>query len=283
MTAKPKTTEIANIEQRNSSSVLTPMELLTRAVDAGATVEVLAGLMDLQERYERAQERREASQSLKDFDAAISAAKAEIPVIVKNAQGHNYKYADFAAIASVVDPILSKHGLQYRFRTQQVDKDIFVTCVLFGHGHKEETTLSGTADTTGQKNAIQSLGSTLTYLQRYTLVQMLGLATAKDDDGRLSGKTINTDAATDEQVMEIYKLLGKAEKDRVALCKHLGIDALENMTVATYEQAKAAIAARKKRIADAKKEADAAAARVQEAAKGKAGIEQPVTEDGEIL
>src|ERR1700740_2678956 len=123
----------------------------------------------------------------KEFDAAIAAAKAEIPPIQRNATGHNDKrYADFAAIARVVDPILGKHGLSYRFRTVQNER-ISVTCVLSHKaGHFEETTLTGPADTSGNKNAIQAIGSTLTYLQRYSLVQMLGLAAANDDDGHAS-------------------------------------------------------------------------------------------------
>jgi hypothetical protein len=106
---------------------------------------------------------------------------------VRNATGHNSKkYADFAGIARVIDPILGQHGLSYRFRTVQTDK-IAVTCILFGHGHSEETTLSGPADASGSKNAIQAIGSTLTYLQRYSLVQMLGIAAGDDDDGKAAG------------------------------------------------------------------------------------------------
>ena len=36
-------------------------------------------------------------------------------------------------------------------------------------------------DTSGNKNSIQSIGSTRTYLQRYTLIGALGLSTAEDD------------------------------------------------------------------------------------------------------
>jgi hypothetical protein len=99
----------------------------------------------------------------------------KIAPIQRNAKGHNDKrYADFAAIAKVVDPILSRAWPVYRFRTAQGDR-ISVTCILSHNedGHSEETTLSGPADASGSKNAIQAIGSTLTYLQRYSLVQML--------------------------------------------------------------------------------------------------------------
>jgi ERF superfamily protein len=174
---------------------LTPMDMLNRAVSSGADIEVLEKLMGLQERYEK-------NQARKAFDEAVAAAKAEIPPILRNREGHNQKrYADFAAIAEVVDPIITSHGLSYRFRTLQNDK-INVTCILSHKaGHYEETTLSGPADATGSKNAIQAIGSTLTYLQRYSLVQALGLAAANDDDGKASGKRQNPHVTTAEDII----------------------------------------------------------------------------------
>jgi hypothetical protein len=165
----------------NAVVSMTPMDMLDRAVTQGASMEVLEKLMALQERWE-------ANQARKSFNDAVAAAKAEIPVITKNREGHNSKrYADFAAYARVVDPILGKHGLGYRFRTVQDDR-IHVTCILFHKaGHVEENTLAGPADATGSKNAIQAIGSTLTYLQRYSLTQALGLAATEDDDGKAAG------------------------------------------------------------------------------------------------
>jgi hypothetical protein len=161
-----------------STQPVTPMEMLNTALTRGADVTVLEKLMGLHERWE-------ANQARKAFDAAIAAAKGEIGPIVRNATGHNEKrYADFAAIARTVDPVLTKYGLTYRFRTEQTDR-INVTCILsHKDGHSETTTLAGPPDGSGSKNAIQAIGSTLTYLQRYSLVQMLGLASSNDDDGR---------------------------------------------------------------------------------------------------
>lgn len=177
--ARELTTTIeGNAVTMHERSPITPMEMLNTALTRGADVAVLERLMGLQERYE-------ANQARKAFDAAIADAKGEIGPIMRNATGHNDKrYADFAAIARTVDPILTKHGLTYRFRTEQADK-IHVTCILsHKDGHSETTTLAGPSDTSGNKNAIQAIGSTLTYLQRYSLIQMLGLATSNDDDGR---------------------------------------------------------------------------------------------------
>jgi hypothetical protein len=58
-----------------------------------------------------------------------------------------------------------------------------VTChVSHEKGHRESTSLTGPEDVSGGKNPIQTIGSTVTYLQRYTMVSALGLSTADQDD-----------------------------------------------------------------------------------------------------
>lgn len=209
---------------------MTPLDMLNRAVQSGASMEVLEKLMALQERWT-------AGRARQAFDAAVSEAKTEIPVIVKNREGHQEKrYADFAAIARVVDPILGKHGLSYRFRTTQDDR-IHVTCILSHRdGHAEETTLAGPADTSGSKNAIQAIGSTLSYLQRYSLTQALGLATADDDDGHAAGLG---EAITEEQREVLQALIDSTRSDVALFCKHFRIDSLAAMPASKYEDAMA--------------------------------------------
>lgn len=165
-------------EAPEPNRAMTPMDMVQQAVTSGAGIDVLEKLLALQERWE-------ANQGRKDFDEAIAAAKAEIKPVARNKKGHNDKrYADFSAYAREVDPVLAKYGLSYRFRTEQDDR-IKVTCILSHRGgHSETNTLAGPADSSGSKNAIQAIGSTLTYLQRYTLTQALGLAASDDDDAR---------------------------------------------------------------------------------------------------
>jgi hypothetical protein len=199
-------------------------------------MEVLEKLMALQERWE-------ANQARKAFNEAVAAAKAEIPVITKNREGHNSKrYADFAAYARAVDPILGKHGLGYRFRTVQ-DERIHVTCILFHKaGHVEENTLAGPADATGSKNAIQAIGSTLTYLQRYSLTQALGLAATEDDDGKAAG---NGSAITEEQLATIQALIVDVGADIQKFCRYMKVDKLDDIPAAKFQNAMAALEAKR--------------------------------------
>jgi hypothetical protein len=115
---------VSNVPARTQA--LTPMEMLSRAVENGQSIDVLDKLMGLQERYE-------ANLGRKAFDEAMAAASAEIPVIVKtrevdftnkSGQRTNYRYEDLATIAMTVNPILSKHGLSYRFRTTSLPNGV---------------------------------------------------------------------------------------------------------------------------------------------------------------
>jgi hypothetical protein len=213
-------------EEPRALAAVTPMDMLNRAVSSGADIEMIEKLMSLQDRWETGQAR-------KAFDKAIAAAKAKITPIQRNAKGHNDKrYADFAAIAKVVDPILSEHGLSYRFRTAQGDR-ISVTCILSHEaGHSEETTLTGPADTSGSKNAIQAIGSTLTYLQRYSLVQMLGLAAAADDDGKASG---NVETVTQKQADDLSDLIEAHGKNRAQFLKWAKVERFEDIPATAYD------------------------------------------------
>jgi hypothetical protein len=215
-------------ERERLPAVVTPMAMLAKAVEGGADIDILEKLMGLSERWE-------ANQARKAFDEAVASAKAEIPVIVKNASSHNSKYADFAAIARAVDPVLSKHGIRYRFRTQQNEKSISVTCVLtHKDGHAEENTLTGPVDATVGKNAIQAIGSTLTYLQRYSLVQALGLAASKDDDGAeaITGRLISP-----SQLAQLNELADEVNADKIKFCKYLRVESLSQIKDKDFDHA----------------------------------------------
>jgi hypothetical protein len=163
------------------------LSMIERAArDPNVDVDKFERLMLMKERVEK-----EAAR--KAFNAAASAAKNDIPPVFKNRvvdfttqKGRtNYRYEDFAAVANAVDPVLKKNGLHYRFRSSQNGQRLAVTCILsHDGGYFEETTLEAPEDHSGNKNAIQAIGSAATYLQRMTLKLALGIATSNDDDGR---------------------------------------------------------------------------------------------------
>ncbi len=218
-------------------AVMTPMDMLNKAVSQGANIEVLEKLMGLQERWE-------ANQARKAFDEAMAAAKAEIPTISKNREVDftstkgrtNYRHEDLAEIARTVDPILSRHGLSYRFRvTSNVNEPVSVTCILSHRaGHSEETTLSAGRDESGNKNSIQAIGSAITYLQRYTLKAALGLAAASDDDG---SATDISDYISGDQLTKIIDLAEEVGADKEKFCRYLKVGSLAEIPAEKFPHA----------------------------------------------
>lgn len=199
------------------------------------------------ERFIVLKERIDAAAAKKAFDSAVAVAKATIPPAEKNSTGHNSKrYADFRAYAKVVDPVISDLGLSYRFRTEQTDR-ITVTCVLTHEGgHSESNSLSGPPDASGSKNAIQAIGSTLTYLQRYTLVQALGLAAGDDDDGHASG---NGELINMEQIEQLQALLTETNSDTAKFCQVMKVESLAGIPASKFKDAVAKLNAKKQRAA----------------------------------
>jgi hypothetical protein len=230
-----------------------PMDMLARAIERGVAPETLDKLITLQERWE-------ANQARKAFDEAMAATKAEMPVINKNrtvdftsSKGRtHYRFEDMAEIVRVVAPILGRHGLSHRFRTQSpVGEPITVTCIISHRdGHFEENTLVGPRDDSGNKNPIQSIGSTITFLQRYTLKAALGLAASDDDDGRAAGGTQEeTGPITEDQVKAIRKLISETETDEASFLKWLDVASVEEIPAAQMQRVLNSFDAKKRRMA----------------------------------
>lgn len=166
------------------TETVTPNTLLALAVEGGADPDRLDKLMALQERWE-------ANQAKKAYVEAMAQFRSECPAIDKTKNGHNNKYAGLSETIEAIKGLLSRCGLSHTWKTNQENGTITVRCVVTHVlGHSEETSLTAAPDTTGSKNPIQAIGSTVSYLERYTLFALLGLASQEmDDDGSGSGKT----------------------------------------------------------------------------------------------
>lgn len=173
----------------------TPMMLLQIAMDQGADLDRLERLMNMQEQWE-------AREARKAFAVALAAFKANPPRLHKNKtvdfqtpKGRTtYRHATLDEVALQIGAALSPHGLSFRWNVEQVEaRRVRVTCTL-GHvmGHAEQVVMEGAPDDSGNKNSIQQVGSTVTYLQRYTLLAITGMAVKdQDDDG--AGATLHRD------------------------------------------------------------------------------------------
>lgn len=217
--------EVTELTQVQDAPVLsradvTPLALLQQAVSANADARQLSQLTDLYERWQ-------ARASRDAFLRAMAAFRAQVrPILKDKPVGYDsnkpggartdYKYATLSTIDGLITPILSAHGLTASWKTLDQAKDwIRVRCTI-SHvdGHQESTELGAPPDKTGGKNDVQAIGSTVSYLQRYTLISICGLATREqDDDG--NGAEVATPAKLVNDAL--VQVLDKSANDQTAL------------------------------------------------------------------
>lgn len=201
-----------------------PSRLLELAIQKDADIEKLEKLMDLQERWDREQARKAFADALSAFQSAVPPIRkrghVKYPSKDANKDGTEFHHARLEDIAEAINPHLREHGLSYRFeQNHEMGADfgkncITVTCIVTHRdGHSERTSMPGFPDTSGSKNPIQSMGSTVTYLRRYTLLDALGLTVCdEDNDGQDAAETVEQQGAfyTDEQFQAMLPKWQKA-------------------------------------------------------------------------
>ena len=172
-----------------SDGQYTPSALLALAIQKDIDLERLKTLMDLQERYD-------ANEAKKAFTKAMTDFKMDPPKIIKDmtveymtSKGKtSYSHASLGNVVGAITEGLSKHQMSVNWKTKQENGKIEVTCFLTHvQGHTESTSLNASPDISGKKNPIQAVGSASTYLKRYTLLDIVGLATNEcETDGNIS-------------------------------------------------------------------------------------------------
>lgn len=236
--------QIATPESVNPGS---PVELMMKAIEMKLDLAQVEKAMALQERWE-------ANEARKAYHDAMAGFKSQPPEIEKDrhvkfqtSKGTTeYHHASLANVTAKINSALSVHGLSSAWKVGQADKQITVTCTITHRlGHSESTSLSGSPDDSGSKNPIQAVGSTISYLSRYTLLCLTGLATAEqDDDGQYAG---GHEYITTDQVDTINTLLKETGSDIPGFLRYMGVESVEKIPVANWNKATIAIEEKKKK------------------------------------
>ncbi|MDN7456548.1 ERF family protein [Burkholderia cenocepacia] len=176
--------------QRTALATATPGDLLRIAVEGGADLDRLERLMKMQLEWE-------ANEAKKSFRRAMAAFKAECPPIFKRKQvGYTtregdfvgYKHAELSDVEEVVAPVMARHGLTYDWDIDQEPGKIVVHCIVTHvDGHSKSVKMEGPPDNSGKKNVMQQTGSSVTYLERYSLLAAIGMSTRNQDDDGAGG------------------------------------------------------------------------------------------------
>ena len=222
-----------------------PAAMMNIALNKGMDLDKLEKVMELQGRWE-------ANEARKAYMKAMAAFKANPPEIEKDQHVRfktqkgvtEYNHATLANVTNKISASLAEHGLSAAWKTDQSEKGITVACVITHQaGHSESTSLTAGPDTTGGKNAIQAVASTVSYLERYTILALTGLATKDLDD---DGQSTEIEYISEDQKANIESLITETDSDKAKFLKFMKIESLDVMPAKAYKTAIASLEAKKK-------------------------------------
>lgn len=129
------------------------------------------------------------SEAIHELATALAKAQSEFPpipkdkivkVTMKDGRTYEYAYADLATIVRLTTPALTKHGIAVSQVAETNEKNAQITTKLVHtSGQWYETAFEF-----NESDKMQETGSSITYIRRYVLTGILGIATEEDDDAQ---------------------------------------------------------------------------------------------------
>lgn len=173
-------TELENQQEQNPVMEMLQMAMVNSEVDLNK----MEKIMEMAERHE-------AKLAKKSFNRDMALLQGEMPEIKKDGKINDKygalrsEYASYETIMKAIKPSLMKYGFSASFKPSVKDQKLIVDCVISHRdGHSESTSLELPHDTSGAKNNVQAIGSSMSYAKRYTLCLMFNIPTGgEDNDG----------------------------------------------------------------------------------------------------
>ncbi len=150
------------------------------------------------------------STELNELFSAMSLAQSEIKVAIKDSSNPFFKssYANLQSIIEASRPALCKNKLSVLQQiTSEEGQDYLVTMLCHASGQW----ISSRMRITPAKQDVQSLGSYITYLRRYSYASLIGVYDGQEDD--------DGNAAVQESTIQPLKLV--SEKQAAVLISYM--------------------------------------------------------------
>lgn len=176
--------------------------------------ETLRELLQVQKEWE-------ANEARKAYSTALVALKRDLPTVIgrdKLVKFGNTKYthASLGAVMEAITEPLTQHGFNLSFHPSTAKGEVSMTCRLtHAAGHSDEITVAAPVDNSGSKSAAQGVASTITLLERYTALALLGIATADMTEPAAAPdqEPDKVDASRNLNAVGWLKSVGKSRED----------------------------------------------------------------------
>ncbi|CDO48600.1 ERF family protein [Bartonella tribocorum] len=218
-------TNLTEVNKTNDYEIKpTAMELiLERALENDVNLDRLKSLLELREKEIERQER-------KNFVRDLSTMQMEYQKIHKNATNThtNSQYATLDKYLDAIKDSLSKYRFSLFSRIKEQNSNAITVEMTLKHISGNEISTQGTFpfDTTGSKNNVQAVGSTITYARRYLLGMLLNIVSEDDDtDGNPPIKK-----AFPQQINEIRRLIVQTQSEEAKVLDYVKVENLADMS-----------------------------------------------------
>jgi hypothetical protein len=216
--------------------------------------------IDKFERLMAMKERAVAAAAKAAYKTALAEMQPKLPVIDrkgrivitdktdKNKVIQSTPYALWEDTNDAIKPFLAQAGFALSFRTGVTAEGKITVTGILSHkdGHEEETTIVLMHDSSGSKNSVQAVGSSISYGKRYTAGLLLNLTsrapTEADDDGAAAGRE---PTLSDEQIAVVRSLIVEVGANIAKFCAYMKVDRIENIPAAEFDRTVQALEAKR--------------------------------------
>jgi hypothetical protein len=189
-----ETSIVQSSEPQQPASLMTVIERL--ASNPNVDIDKLKQLLEMQERWELNRDKSSLRHAMAEFKKNPPSIIKQRVANVKSDKGNfSYSYADLENITSAIQDGLAEYGVTHSWIVKDSGGTISVACVLkYGLYEEVGDPLTAAPDNSGTKNAIQAKGSTLSYLEKYTLMASTGMAAGMPDTDGNTGPKMDKEA-----------------------------------------------------------------------------------------
>jgi hypothetical protein len=155
----------------------------------------------------------------------------------------NASYATLNSVIMAVKTPLANAGIAF-FQTTELSNDNTVICTTT-LAHKSGEWIKSMLGMKPAKNDPQGIGSALSYIRRYSLAAITGIAQADDDaesatvrpSARLEMEKANAEPLSPAQVTAFKNLISKSDSEETDVLEFVGVTTIEELNVGKFNTA----------------------------------------------
>lgn len=220
------------------------------ALNPDVDVSKMQALLDMQERILQ----RNAKHA---FINALSRVQKEMPRVKKNGKisftdkrdnERNTPFAKLEDIDTAIRKIYQAEGFSVDFNVEYVGEGMPTLTMELQHneGHSKKYSIRLPLDSSGSKNNLQAMGSTVSYARRYLTCMAFNIITEGEDNDGEAAKLVTIEQAA--EIDNLINSLPESEKAKAAFLKYMGVETVIEISAKDYKKAIIAIENKKKVI-----------------------------------